>query len=215
MILALTAGCRREIPRTLNSTDSQTAAVATTSTADSQASNIASTSNAASSDAPIVRADTTPSVHFSSPGDALGGELAENGLKIPNTKRSAVTAQVGRPDSTRTQPTPNPYTTGQIDSVVDVFYPGLRLHYIVLGKQTGETDMLLQAHVSDNRFLKYPALGVGASAEAIVSALGKPEERSSDTLSYTCALHIMSGSTVHFHLERNHVTIVEYSFEAD
>jgi len=215
VILALTAGCRRELPRTLTSTDSQTAAVATTSTPDSQASNIASTSNAAAGAAPIVRSDTAPAVHFSSPSDSLCGELAENGLKIPNTKRSAVTAQIGRPDSTRTHPTPNPYTTGQIDSVVDVFYPGLRLHYIVLGKQTGETDILVQAHVSDNRFLKYPGLGIGASAEAIVSALGKPEERSSDTLSYTCALHIMSGSTVHFHLERDHVTIVEYSFEAD
>jgi hypothetical protein len=215
MILAFTAGCRRELPRKLTSTDSLTAGVATTSTPDSQASNIASSSNPAGSDAPIVRTDTAPAVHFSSPSDSLCGDLAENGLKIPNTKRSAVTAQVGRPDSTRTQPTPNPYTTGQIDSVVDVFYPGLRLHYIVLGKQTGETDILLRAHVSENRFLKYPALGVGASAEAIVRALGKPEGRTTDTLSYTCALHIMSGSTVYFHLERDHVTVVEYTFEAD
>jgi hypothetical protein len=215
MILAFTAGCRRDLPRKLTSTDSQTAGVASISTPDSQASNIANTSNAAASAAPIVGADTAPAVHFSSPSDSLCGDLAENGLKIPNTKRSAVTAQVGRPDSTRTQPTPNPYTTGQIDSVVDVFYPGLRLHYIVLGKQTGETDILLRAHVSENRFLKYPALGVGASAEAIVRALGKPEGRTTDTLSYTCALHIMSGSTVYFHLERDHVTVVEYTFEAD
>ena len=215
MILTVTAGCRREIPLAHSSADSQTSVVATTSSPDSQASNIATTSSAAASAAPIAAADTAPAVHFSSAKDSLCGELAENGLKIPNTRRNAVAAQMGRPDSTRSQPTPNPYTAGQIDSVVDVFYPALRLHYIVLGKPTGETDMLLEADVSDNRFLKYPALGVGATAEAIVTALGKPEERTKDTLSYTCALHIMSGSTVHFHLESDRVKLVQYTFEVD
>jgi len=91
----------------------------------------------------------------------------------------------------------------------------LRLHYIVLGKPTGETDILLEADVSDNRFLKYPALGVGATADAIVTALGKPEERTNEFLTYSCALHIMSGSTVHFQLESDRVKLVRYTFEAD
>jgi hypothetical protein len=215
MILTVATSCRRELPPTRASTDSQTAVIATASRPDSQAPNIASTSNATASAAPIGPADMAPAVRFSSPRDSLCGDLAENGLKIPNTRRTAVAAQIGRPDSTQAQPTPNPYTTGQIDSVIDVFYRGLRLHYIVLGKQTGETDILLAADVSDNRFLKYAALGVGASADAIVSALGNPEERTADTLTYSCALHIMSGSTIHFHLESDHVKGVEYTFDAD
>ena len=215
MILTVTAACRREVPPAHSSTDSQKSVVATTSSPDSQASSIATTSSAAASAAPTAPADTAPAVHFSSAKDSLCGELAENGLKIPDTKRSAVAAQIGRPDSTRSQPTPNPYTAGQIDSLTEVFYPALRLHYIVLGKPTGETDILLEADVSDNRYLKYPALGVGASAEAIVSALGNPEERTTDTITYSCALHIMSGSTVHFHLESDRVKLVQYTFEAD
>jgi hypothetical protein len=215
MILAATAACRREVPPAQSSTGSQESVVATASSPDSQASSIAATSSAAVSAAPTASADTTRAVHFSSAKDSLCGELAENGLKIPNTRRSAVASQIGRRDSTRSQPTPNPYTTGQIDSVVDVFYPGLRLHYIVLGTHTGETDMLLEADVSDNRYLKYPALGVGAGAEAIVSALGDPEERTSDAITYSCALHIMSGSTVHFHLESGRVKFLAYMWDAD
>jgi hypothetical protein len=214
-ILTATLGCRRQLPPTRTSTDSQTAAVATASSSDSQAAGIASTSNAPAGASPVARADTAPAVHFSSPRDSLCGELAENGLKIPDTDRRAVAAQIGRPDSSRSQPTPNPYTTGQIDSVVNVFYPGLRLHYLVLGKPTSPTDIFLEAYVSDNRFLKYPALGVGVSADAIVSALGEPEQRTGDTISYSCALHIMSGSTVYFHLQDGRVKAVQYYFEAD
>jgi hypothetical protein len=96
-----------------------------------------------------------------------------------------------------------------------VFYPGLRLHYVVLGVEQGETDILLRADVLDNRYLKYPELGVGASVEAIVSYLGQPEERSNDTYSYSCALHVMEGSTVYFHFEGDRVRFVEYTFYAD
>jgi hypothetical protein len=177
---------------------------------------VAATSTPSVGAGTIARTDTAPSVHFSSASDSLCGEFAENGLLIPDTRRSAVAAQIGRrPDSTRSQPTPNPHTTGQTDSVVYVFYPGLTLHYIVLGKATGERDMLLAADVSDNRFLKYPSVGVGANAETIVSTFGEPEEQASNMLTYTCAMHIMSGSTVHFYLENDRVEHVEYTFYVD
>jgi hypothetical protein len=102
-----------------------------------------------------------------------------------------------------------------MDTVVDIFYPGLRLEYIVLGVTQRETDILLQADVSDNRYLKYPALGVGARIAEIVSAFGEPEERRNDTYMYKCAMHIMSGSTVYFHLEGDRVKYVEYRWDAD
>jgi len=102
-----------------------------------------------------------------------------------------------------------------MDTVVDVFYPGLRLHYWVVGVTRPETDILLEADVSDNRYLKYAQLGIGASASAIVSALGDPAERTKDSYSYSCALHIMSGADVSFHLRADRVTLVEYRWEAE
>jgi hypothetical protein len=102
-----------------------------------------------------------------------------------------------------------------MDTIVDLFYSGLRLRYAVLGVKEGETDILLEADVSDNRYLKYPALGVGATVEAIVNALGQPEERTTDAYRYTCGLHIMSGATVHFHFEGNRVKFLTYWWDTD
>jgi hypothetical protein len=102
-----------------------------------------------------------------------------------------------------------------MDTVVGIFYPGLRLEYVVLGVTEGETDILLQADVSDNRYLKYPALGVGARAAEIVSAFGEPEQRRNDTYMYECGMHIMSGSTVYFHVEGDRIKYVVYRWDAD
>lgn len=214
IILTMAAGCR-ELPPARSSADSQTSIVKTTSSPDSETSIVATTSSPSLGAAPIAGADTAPSVQLSSRKDSLCGDLAENGFGIPNTRRKAVAAQLGRPDSVRSQPAPNTHNPAQMDTVVDMFYPGLRLHYAVLGVTEGETDILLEADVSDNRYLKYPALGVGASVGVIVSALGQPEERTNDTYSYSCALHVMSGSTVYFHFDGDRVKFVVYRWDAD
>lgn len=209
------AGCRRELPPARSATDSQKSIVTTTSSPDSQTSIIASASSPSLGAVSKGGADTAPSVQLSSRRDSLCGDLAENGFRILNTRRKAVAAQLGVPDSVHSQPAPNTHNPAQMDTVVDVFYPGLRLHYAVLGVTEGETDILLEAEVSDNRYLKYPALGVGAIVGAIVRALGQPEERTNDTYSYSCALHVMSGSTVYFHFEGDRVKFVVYRWDAD
>ena len=215
LFLAMLGGCRREPPPARASVDSLTSVVTTASSPDSQTS-IASTNPSPSRGAPpIVRVDTAPSVHFSSKKDSLCGEFAENGFLIPDSRRKAVATQLGRADSLRSHVIPNNHRPVQMDTVVDMFYPGLRLQYVVLGVTEGETDILLQADVSDNRYLKYPALGVGARIAEIVSALGEPEERRNDTYSYTCSLHVMSGSTVYFHVEGDRVKYVVYRWDAD
>ena len=215
MTLTTIVACSRELPPERSSSVAETSAVAATSSPFGAAASkpfgrAASSTVASTAPVPIEPPPPSRSLSYS-----LCGDLAENGLSIPNTRRNALAAQLGRPDSATAHPTANPYNTAQTDSVVTVFYPGLRLHYIVLGAARGETDMLLRADVSDNRYLKYPALGVGASVGDIVSALGQPEERTNDTISYSCALHVMEGSTVYFHFEGDRVKFVEYTFYVD
>src|SRR5437868_7155753 len=147
----------------------------------------------------VAPVDTAGALRRLSPRDSLCGDLVENGLGIPNTRRKVVASQLGRPDSTQSQPTPNKHNPTQTDSIVNVFYPGLRLHYIVLGVREGETDILYRADVSDNRYLKYPSLGIGATREALVKALGEPEESRDDAYRYSCWLHVMAGVTLYFH----------------
>jgi hypothetical protein len=74
--------------------------------------------------------------------------------------------------------------------------------------------MLLEAEVSDNKYLKYQQLGIGATADQIAGALGEPV-RTPDSYGYSCALHIMSGADVKFHLAGGRVTRVDYRWEAD
>ena len=124
-------------------------------------------------------------------------------------------AQYGKPDSVHAKPLPNPYTTAQIDTIVDVFYPHLQLQYWVIGKQQLETDSMLEADISDNKYLKYPHFGIGATQSEITAGLGEPGERTDDTFSYECALHIMSGADVTFHFASGRVTRIVYRWEMD
>ena len=153
-------------------------------------------------------------LHFSSAKDSLCGEVAENGLRIPDSDRKAVAAQFGRPDSVRLQPAPNPHRPAQMDTIADVFYPGIRLHYWVVGASQ-PYDILLEADVSDNKYLKYPQLGIGATPSEIANALGDPAQRTDERYSYSCALHIMSGADVSFHFTAGRVARVDYRWEAD
>jgi hypothetical protein len=215
MTLTTIVACSRELPPERSSTVAETSTVATAynpfgAAAAKPFGRPASSTVADPAPVPVEPPPPSRSLAYS-----LCGDLAENGLGIPNTRRNALAAQLGRPDSATAQPTPNRYNSAQTDSVVNLFYPGLRLHYIVLGVARGETDILLRADVSDNRYLKYTALGVGASVGDIVSALGQPEERTNDTISYSCALHVMEGSTVYFHFEGDRVKFVEYTFYVD
>lgn len=159
--------------------------------------------------------DTLGNLRGLSPRDSLCGDLVENGLAIRDTRRTVVTSQFGRPDSTQSEPTPNKHNPAQTDSTVNVFYPGLRLHYVVLGVKEGETDILYRADVSSNRYLKYPSLGIGATRQAIGNAVGEPETRTDDTARYSCALHIMAGVTLEFHFEGDRVKFAEYWFDVD
>ena len=209
------AGCRPEGPPDRPSAASSTTIVSTSSGRDSAMSIEAATSAPSLGVARTPDADTAPSVELLTHRDSLCGDLAENGFLIPDSRRKAVAARLGRPDSVRSQSAPNTHNPAQMDTIVDVFYSGLRLHYGVLGVKEGETDILMEADVSDNRYLKYPALGVGTTVEAIVNALGQPEERTTNTYSYSCALHIMSGATVYFHFEGDRVKFLTYSWYTD
>jgi hypothetical protein len=160
-------------------------------------------------------ADTLGTLRGLSSKALLCGDLVENGLAIPDDRRKAVASQLGRPDSTQSEPTPNKHNRAQTDSIVNVFYPGLRLHYVVLGVKEGETDIMYRADVSDNRYLKYPSLGIGATREALVKALGEPEARTNDSYRYSCWLHIMAGVTLDFHFEGDRVKFAEYWFDID
>ncbi|HJQ52727.1 MAG TPA: hypothetical protein VJ825_02680 [Gemmatimonadaceae bacterium] len=202
------AQVRQSAPNTVAST---TITIADTVRATDPVATHASSTSAV---APAVE-DGSTRVPFSSPQDSLCGEVGENGLNIPTVARRAVAAQFGKPDSVRLQPGPNPYTPTQIDTVVNVFYQGIRLKYWVVGAGPPDEESLLEADITDNKYLKFPQVGIGATAEQIVAAIGEPADRTDDTYSYECGLHIMSGANVKFHFADGRVKRVNYRWEMD
>ena len=195
----IVVGCRRE--------------KRTSSTAESKPAIVAPAASSTSTGVTSAGDSLTP-LHFSSRQDSICGEVAENGLKVPDTGRHAVAAQFGKPDSARLQPSPNPHRPAQTDTLADVFYPGLHLKSWVVAA-TQPYEILLEADVSDNKYLKYPQLGIGATTSEITSALGEPHQHMGDTYGYSCALHIMSGADVSFHFANGRVRRVDYRWEAD
>jgi hypothetical protein len=144
--------------------------------------------------------------------DSLRDDLVEHGLALPEG-RAAVIALLGRPDSMSSHPEQNRHVPGVTDSIVQLFYPGLRLKYYVVSE--GDREMLQTAFVTDNRFLRYPRLGVGSTLSDILTVLGKPGDRAPQKITYGCGRCLGGDSPVDFHLSGNRVTAVEYSFYVD
>ena len=149
----------------------------------------------------------------SAAADSLRDDLVEHGLLVPDGGREPVIARLGRPDSVRWHTESSAYDPAMTDSTAYLFYSGLRLDYAV--RKGNQPDLLQIADVSDNRYLKYPALGVGATVAAIVSALGEPSERTDDSYSYVCGRCVGPGEPVIFHLQGGRVKGVEYQFYVD
>lgn len=96
---------------------------------------------------------------------------------------------------------------------MNLFYPDLRLQYLVVGE--GDSEFLELAEVRHNRYLKYPAVGVGVRASAIVAALGEPSKRAGTTYTYDCGRCVGGDAPVHFHLTGDRVGSIEYTFYVD
>jgi len=144
--------------------------------------------------------------------DSLRDDLVENGLLVPETHVAAL-SKLGHPDSVRSRPEQNRHNPSQTDSIIDLYYPGLHLEYHVVSE--GGKELLTTAEVSDNRYLRYPELGIGASGSRIVSALGEPDERSGSKYEYQCARCLGYEAPLYFHLVDNVVKSLEYQFPLD
>lgn len=144
--------------------------------------------------------------------DSLRDDLVENGLLVPDTHVAAV-SKLGQPDSAHTRPEQNPHDQSRTDSIISLYYPGLHLEYHLISE--GGKEILTTAEVSDNRYLKYPDLGIGASGSRIVSALGEPDERSDNKFEYRCSRCLGYESPLYFHLVDNVVKSLEYRFPLD
>ena len=179
-------------------------------------------SNSRDADKPITREETLrhelpspadkDSISTPQAIDSLRDDVVENGLLVSDSRREAAN-RFGRPDSSAVRPVTNRHIPSQTDSIVDLFYPGLHLTYYVVGE--GKKEFLQTAMVSDNRYLKYPELGIGTPEATILRSLGDPGSREPGKYRYDCVRCIGAESPVYFYFGRGKVQRIEYSFYVD
>lgn len=141
-------------------------------------------------------------------------DLVMRGLRVPGGGRAEVRAAFGEPDSVRAEVFENRHVPAQMDTIVEWFYPGLRLEYYVVSADSA-SDLLSVADVGDNRFLRFPELGVGADTVTVTRRLGAPRERNEHTLVYECGSCLEAYSPVEFHLANGRVRRVRFVFYVD
>lgn len=144
--------------------------------------------------------------------DSMRNRFVEQGLLVPGSRRE-ISAKFGTADSIRTRPQQNRHNASQTDSIVDIYYPGLQLTFYVVSE--GGNALLQTVMVSDNRYLRYPELGIGASSATRIAALGEPNNHSLGKYRYDCKGCPLEESPVYFHLTGDTVRRIGYSFYVD
>lgn len=156
-------------------------------------------------------------VSVPSPGpDAAGppsrDEFVEHGLRPLGESRAELRQSLGEPDSISARVVPNRHVPGAHDTLFTVHYPGLVAH---LHRPGPGGEMLAGAEVTDNRYLRYPQVGIGATPRELQGALGLPDEPPDSVYTYSC--HACEGvvEPVRLFLRDGRVRRIVFSFYVD
>lgn len=143
-------------------------------------------------------------------------EGLERSLLAATPTRAAFREAFGAADSVIATTEPNRHEPGRTDSLFTVHYPGFVASF---RKPGGGGDMVTGIELRDNRYVSAPRIGIGASASAVVAALGQPTRGGQATaggdavLIYDCGPHVEQPVT--FHLTDGRVTSIVISYYVD
>lgn len=139
---------------------------------------------------------------------------AERGLLVRAESRQAFRAALGEPDSVRTETVPNRHDPAVTDTVVALYYADLTAIVWKPGYPDAR-DLLEYVEVRDNRYLRWPALGIGARARDVIAALGEPVEQSPTRLVFLCGPSEAVDEPLVFELRAGRVRSVAFSRYVD
>ena len=139
---------------------------------------------------------------------------ATRGLLVQGESREAFRAALGEPDSVRTETVPNRHDPAITDTVVALYYADLTAIIWKPGYE-GARDLLEHVEVRDNRYLRWPALGIGARARDVIAALGQPKQQSPTQLVYECGPSEAVAEPLVFELRAGRVRRVVFNRYVD
>lgn len=128
-------------------------------------------------------------------------------LFITELGTTALRREFGAPDSVPTVVLPSERDEAVHDTFFAIYYPGLAVSGELVG---GGRELIWGAVVSSNRYLRYPEIGIGASAELVTRVLGRPSEAEGDNLVYDCGTG--PDEPVTFYIRDGTVERIEVSY---
>jgi hypothetical protein len=149
------------------------------------------------------------------PADAGVSLFFSEGPVELGSSRTELEARLGVPDSVHAHTVANRHDPTVTDSVLTLYYGGLIAEIHRAGYDGKE--ILAGAVISDGRFLQPGApVRLGQDTDAVLTALGEPDEREAATLLYVCDECLVAGQeTVRFIMERDTVRRVELRYWVD
>jgi hypothetical protein len=108
--------------------------------------------------------------------------------------RHSLRAEFGPPDSIRLVAQPNRHVPDREDSWFTVFYPGLWASGVRPGGS--QRDLIDRVHVSDNRYLKDPSIGIGADIRDVQRATAAVWFHGSQGFEADCGYEVPQGAIV-------------------
>lgn len=137
-------------------------------------------------------------------------EFVERGLATAAGSRAELQASLGAADSIAAEVVPNRHVPGVLDTIYTVHYQDL---VAILHHPGGGGDLLSMVQVSSNRHLRYPV--IGADAQTIDRAFGRPDEASDSSLTYYCTSCQAGNDPVQLVVEDGEVRRVRFNFYVD
>lgn len=116
----------------------------------------------------------------------------------------------GAPDSVHAATEPNRHVAGVIDSLFQVHYPGLTAGFRTPG---GGSDLITRMDVTDNRYLRYPTIGIGARRDRLMQVLPDTSLVAADRVEYDCGMG--ANEPVTFWLVGGQIRRVSKSYYVD
>lgn len=136
-------------------------------------------------------------------------DLQDAILRVPPT-RAALAAEYGAPDSVRSSTEPNRHVAGATDSLFTVHYPGFVAD---MRTPAGARDMATHVLVESSRYLAFPGIGIGATADRLREVLGEPDDAGSAYVRYQCSDAVEQPVT--FRLTAGRVSAIEIHYYVD
>lgn len=136
-------------------------------------------------------------------------ELHQGILAVQPT-RAAFAAAFGRPDTVIAMTEPNRHVPNAVDSLFTVAYPGFVME---LRTPSDARDMATSVAVEDNRYLAWPGIGIGVSADRVRAVLGPPAASGSERITWDCGMEVEEPVT--FVIDDGRVVRIEISYYVD